>query len=264
MHGYAGAGEEREFSREDHENLDFQHQRIYKHAFLRINYTTYDLRRDQDIVNPRTTKCDVMVYSNEEHQAKLSHPFWYARVLGIFHAQVITNPTRTPQRMEFLWVRWLGRDPTHKCGWKADRLDRVGFVPHTDPEAFGFLDPRAVIRAVHLIPAFAHGRTHSLCPPSIARDDDGDWEYFYVNRFVHHIPLQKYSIDILFQVAGLIVTCSCDIWVVGLVTWRTHQARICQPQIIITMVILSIHGRTRSLTRQTQMPLQGMITLQIP
>jgi hypothetical protein len=34
IHGHAGAGEEREFSTEDHNALLFQHDRIYKHAFL--------------------------------------------------------------------------------------------------------------------------------------------------------------------------------------------------------------------------------------
>ncbi|KIJ55818.1 hypothetical protein M422DRAFT_92631, partial [Sphaerobolus stellatus SS14] len=115
------------------------------------------------------------------------YPFWYAQVLGVYHVNVsvqqdgeLTKPTR----MEFLWVRWFGRDPNWRSGWRYKRLDRIGFVPHQDSLAFGFLDPQVVIRAAHLIPAFAHGRTQDLCPPSMARDDDGDWEYYYVNRYV--------------------------------------------------------------------------------
>ena len=168
----------------------FQHDCIYKHTFLWINYTTYDVRHDQDIVNPRTSKCDIMVLSNKDKQTK-THPFWYAQVLGMFHTQVVCSTPSgqtLPLRMEFLWVRWFGRDPTHQSGWRLKCLDRVGFVPHTDAEAFGFLDPKAVVRAAHLIPAFVHGWTYSLCLPSVAQDDEGDWKYYYVNRCVqsHH------------------------------------------------------------------------------
>ena len=48
--------------------------------------------------------------------------------------------------------------------------------------AFGFIDPAEVIRGVHLIPAFAHGKTDRLFGPSIAcplKDEDQDWQYFY-------------------------------------------------------------------------------------
>jgi len=56
-----------------------------------------------------------------------------------------------------------------------------------DPGCFGFLDPDQVIRGVHLIPAFAHGRTdHYMGPSFIHREEDGDtdWRYFYVNMYV--------------------------------------------------------------------------------
>jgi hypothetical protein len=61
----------------------------------------------------------------------------------------------------------------------------VGFIQGDAPGAFGFLDPQHVVRGVHLIPAFAHGRTEMLLPPSIARstsDDNEDWTFYYVNR----------------------------------------------------------------------------------
>jgi hypothetical protein len=57
------------------------------------------------------------------------------------------------------------------------------FVDSLDPEAFGFLDPGEVIRGVHIIPAFAHGRTSDLLGPSISRqpaENDKDWLYYYV------------------------------------------------------------------------------------
>ncbi|KAI5833921.1 hypothetical protein K523DRAFT_295015 [Schizophyllum commune Tattone D] len=139
-----------------------------------------------------------MVLSNEEKDAsgrRPSGPFWYARVLGIFHANVFPDQhALEPTRMEFLWVRWYGAEPDWVGGPATLRLDRVGYVPEDDPSgAFGFLDPALVVRACHLIPAFAHGQTASLLTPSIARDHlTGDWESYYVSRFVDRDMMMRY------------------------------------------------------------------------
>lgn len=67
---------------------------------------------------------------------------------------------------------------------KDARLPKVAFVEESDSDAFGFLDPRQVVRGVHLIPAFASGRgTSSLhYGKSLARPGGGldDWEEHYV------------------------------------------------------------------------------------
>lgn len=121
---------------------------------------------------------------------KNAHPFWYAQVLGAFHASVFDTNTesvgRSPQRMEFLWVRWLGVSPDHRSGFRHACLLRVGFASHNNPDAFGFLDPLHVIRGCHLIPVFADGKTVSLMPfqgETCARPpgEVEDWSYFYVN-----------------------------------------------------------------------------------
>lgn len=168
---------------------------------MRINYTTYDVRRAQNSINPRN-HADVMVLAHEDEEIRVrdgSDPeaYSYARAIGIFHTYVehhgSESATSEPQRMEFLWVRWFGRDTTHKSGFKAKRLPRIGFVPSEegDPDdgAFGFLDPQEIIRAAHLVPAFAHGTTSTLLGPSIARqprDGDEDWQFYYVNMFAFH------------------------------------------------------------------------------
>ena len=78
-----------------------------------------------------------------------AHPYWYACVLGVFHAKVMhIGPEArncSIQYMEFLWVRWFGVEPCYKWGFKAARLPKIGFVPDTDNCAFGFLDPSLVI-----------------------------------------------------------------------------------------------------------------------
>jgi hypothetical protein len=124
---------------------------IYRHKVLRVNYTTYDMRRAQDSLNPRVSgHADIMVLSPEnEEDNKEPHPYWYARILGIFHANIRyigpNSISQEPVRMEFLFVRWFGRDPTLRPGWKSRRLFRLGFVPGNDGSAFGFLDPNQVI-----------------------------------------------------------------------------------------------------------------------
>ena len=109
--------------------------------------------------------------------------YWYARVLEIFHAEVTVN--KTPhRRIDFLWVRWFGRDTEAGFGWKPKRLERLRFLPATK-EGFGFLDPATVIRACHIIPAFHHGREHTpLASSSPYIYAEGDWVYHYLNRYV--------------------------------------------------------------------------------
>ncbi|KZT04051.1 uncharacterized protein LAESUDRAFT_658596, partial [Laetiporus sulphureus 93-53] len=45
-------GDERGFSESDHCTVVFEKNRMYFHSVLQLNYTTYDLRRTQNSVNP--------------------------------------------------------------------------------------------------------------------------------------------------------------------------------------------------------------------
>lgn len=153
-------------------------------------------------MNPRT-HCDVMVISRET--TKNHHPFWYARVLGVFHTKVIhTGPqslNHSVQHMEFLWVRWFGMEPDYKSGSTFARLPKVGFIPDTgsiacpdlniaglpesDNGAFGFLDPSLVLQGCHLVPCFHGQRTSNLLSttaPTAARPlgETDDWVNYYV------------------------------------------------------------------------------------
>lgn len=179
-----------DFTPTERRHVVIENNTIYRHKVLRVNYTTYDLRRGQDSLNPRVPgHADFMVLSPEtEENNNNPHPYWYGRILGIFHANIRhigpQSHSQEPHRMEFLFVRWFGRDMTHP-GWKAKRLIRLGFVPGNDKTAFGFVDPAQVIRAVHLIPAFTWGHTTKYLPSSpIARagypNKDEDWQLYYI------------------------------------------------------------------------------------
>ncbi|KAI0054410.1 hypothetical protein BV25DRAFT_1768684, partial [Artomyces pyxidatus] len=151
----------------------------------------------------------IMVLSHEDDEDD-GHQYWYARVVGVFHVHVIHkgpgSKSSEPQRMDFLWVRWFGRDLSYRAGWDARRLHRIGFIPCDDPEleAFGFVNPSDVVRAVHLIPAFHHKRTADLLPGrSIARQVEEfsvsrrekeltDWRFFYVDMFVDRDMTMRY------------------------------------------------------------------------
>jgi hypothetical protein len=127
-----------------------------------------------------------MVLANQAEDPENSHPYWYARVIGIFHAKVFQVGSGSAyKQMDFLWVRWYGLDMHSRSGFKARRLYQVGFLnSNDDTGAFGFIDPLDVIRAVHLIPEFVFGKTSQLLSPSIVRrEDEGneDYERYYIN-----------------------------------------------------------------------------------
>ena len=178
-----------DFTDSDRNSIRFIGGKIYSVQTCRIYYTSYDLQRQCDTVNP-CAHPDIMLRSPVTEAG--AEPYWYARVIGIYHANVwAENPAipdgRTARRMEFLWVRWFGDEPGYRSGFRRARLPKIGFVESTDDFAFSFVDPAKVIRGCHLIPAFNAGRSTELLPESssIARclnpGDVDDWLNFYVN-----------------------------------------------------------------------------------
>ncbi|KAJ3557683.1 hypothetical protein NP233_g11677 [Leucocoprinus birnbaumii] len=69
---------------EERSNLVISANWIYQHKYIRIYYTTYNMRQAQDSINPRT-RSDIMMLADSEDSG---HPYVYARVLGIFHAEI--------------------------------------------------------------------------------------------------------------------------------------------------------------------------------
>ncbi|KAF7311192.1 hypothetical protein MKEN_01020700 [Mycena kentingensis (nom. inval.)] len=168
--------------------------KIYTHATMRVNYTTYDNMLDQDCVSPRTRPY-IMVRSRDTDDI---HPFWYGRVCGIFHAYVGLRGAVPDNRMEFLWIRWLRRDSSYDCIPHKPRLPRLEYIPHSEPDVFGFIDPDTVIRGIHMVPAFAFQRTNALLPPSIVRapkENNTDWRFYYANGFADRDLFMRYEGD---------------------------------------------------------------------
>ena len=125
-----------------------------------------------------------------------AHPFCYARVLGIYHANIIfigpESRDYQSRRLEFLWVRWF-EVLENPAGWEHYSLDKGRFVPVHREGAFGFIDPEDVLRCCHLIPAFADAKQHfdGIGISRNTRNAD-DWKYYYINRYVftQHLLLE--------------------------------------------------------------------------
>ncbi|OSD05112.1 hypothetical protein PYCCODRAFT_1385676 [Trametes coccinea BRFM310] len=161
-------------------SLRIRNNRLYMHRRMLVNYTSYDMRREQDSIS---TRChpDIMLLA----EPGSIHPYMYARVLGMFHvsAYVAGRSNDEPTLLQVLWIRWYNFDATSPWGPESGRLPRVSFAP-LDDDPFGFISPDQVLRGVHLIPAFAHGLSDSALPGySIARledEEDEDFCYYYV------------------------------------------------------------------------------------
>jgi hypothetical protein len=61
---------------QEHDFIFLQNDRIYRHKLARFNYTTYDVRRAQDVTNPDTSHCDIMMLAkrNAENDSESDHP----------------------------------------------------------------------------------------------------------------------------------------------------------------------------------------------
>ncbi len=164
---------------EDLRALRIRRNHLHIHKVMRVNYTSYDMRIEQDSINART-HADIMMFAPPDSL----HPYLYARVLSVFHVNAyrVDREDQEPEQIQVLWVRWLDVDHSAPGGFQTRRPHRLKFV-HADDQPFTFLAPESVLRAVHLIPAFAHGRSdNGMRGSTIARSDDleDDWRYLYV------------------------------------------------------------------------------------
>jgi len=179
------------FTEDERNTICISGNQVYRCRTMQINYTTYDVRRDGDVINPQVSP-DIMVNSPEIGLE--AQPYWYARIIGIFHAYILTTHLDVPvggrilRLMDFLWVCWFGMEPSpyrhrfyHAC------LPKIGFVELSDNYTFTFLDPAQVIRGAHIIPAFSNKCISALLPVTrsvacvLNPDEEDDWVNFYVN-----------------------------------------------------------------------------------
>ncbi|KAJ2929664.1 hypothetical protein H1R20_g7412, partial [Candolleomyces eurysporus] len=190
--------------------LAFKDHRIFSHKIMRLKYTTYDVRRDEDVIHVNSDVCNIMIPNPQYGKDALAHhPYLYARVLGIYHAHVYyvgeaVSGVRdyTPIRMEFLRVRWYSSstNPTNhldSTSASLPELDTVVFPSITSPDAISFIDPNVVLRASHIIPRFCKGRVYKDGRGKSEMAGDGfDWKEYYINRFVDRDMFMRYQINL--------------------------------------------------------------------
>lgn len=177
------------FSDKQLDGIELQNDRIYRHKILRLNYTTYDMRCDQDIIKPGCHP-DIMLLSSEIDSKQ--GPFVYARVLDIFHANVRYRGPGSSQwthkwhRIDFLWVRWYSICNGNTDLFQSRSLPRLRFVEAHNPSVapFGFVNPANILRSSFILPAFHYGTTNGLLDHSkLARctsDNDEDYNLYYI------------------------------------------------------------------------------------
>ena len=157
---------------------------------MRLNDTTYDVHQAQDIVNPSTSHCNIMLLADHagDMDGLVQHPYIYAHVLGIFHVNATyIGPGMIDyhlRQIDFLWVHWY-QYVKEGAGWEALSLDCVCFPPMADEYAFGFIDPDDVLQGCHIVPQFSRGLRHlDSTGISCCAQDASDWHFYHVNRFV--------------------------------------------------------------------------------
>lgn len=176
----------------NHKFVFFKGDRIYAHRVIHFNYTTYDIRRAQDVVNPGTSHCNIMLLrtptsDRADETSTHRHPFLYGRVIGIYHANIVyTGPgmrNYNPTRFDFLWVRWYQDIQTEGPlnQQLSYRLDQLSFPPMASEGAFGFVDPADVLRSCHIMPAFNQGSCGREGMSKFAWDSE-DYNAYYVGQ----------------------------------------------------------------------------------
>lgn len=174
---------------------------------LQINYVTYNVCCADDILNPNTEHCDIIVLHSPEN-ANDHQWFCYTRIIGIYHANVqYTGPGMkdyTPWQMDFLHVQWFEWVPQQDLHY----LEAVRFVCMNDAIVFNFMDLADILRSCDLLLAFRFGRCHQgqIAMLPIVHDSE-DWNLYYVNRynmFACSLPLLIVDISDLW----IIICCS--------------------------------------------------------
>ncbi|KIM62392.1 hypothetical protein SCLCIDRAFT_119752, partial [Scleroderma citrinum Foug A] len=179
-------------------NIIFKGDHFYKHMIMHLNFTSYDMHHETEVLNSCSSNCNIMMLVSEDTLS--DHAYCYAHVLGIFHANVIYTGPRSidylPQRVEFLWVWWFDLQ-CPALSWEDSTLDKGRFLPMHQPHAFGFVDPNDILRCCHLIPSFVDGRLHSDGTTLSREVGNGDvWRSYYVNRFVDCDMMMRYHLGL--------------------------------------------------------------------
>ncbi|TEB34018.1 hypothetical protein FA13DRAFT_1789210 [Coprinellus micaceus] len=189
--GLLGYSED-DFGKDDWLNTVLVDHRLFSHQILYVNYTTYDVRRSQDIVHVNTPQCNILLLNpvwDEDPPHNLDkHPYLYAKALGVYHAHVSYLGVLPD---DFVWVHWYDFLESET----EFSLDRVKFAKLTSDDALGFVDPADILRTVHLIPQFSEQESEPKPPPQKSNcvPDQEIWGSYYINKFADRDLFMRYQ-----------------------------------------------------------------------
>ncbi|KAJ3521791.1 hypothetical protein NMY22_g12164 [Coprinellus aureogranulatus] len=183
----------------DWSNLVLKDDRLYTHRIMRIKYTTYDARRDEDIIHLETDQSNIMMLNREHSYGHPSHPYTYGKVIAIIHTDVgfvgdigRQGSSYTFRSMEVLWVRKYRMLPS--SGPEGLALDEAELVAIDEPGSHTLIDPVEVVRACHIVPDFTRGpRYPDGKGKSIIAGDGKDYQSYFINRFSDRDMFMRYE-----------------------------------------------------------------------
>ncbi|EJD00563.1 uncharacterized protein FOMMEDRAFT_91376, partial [Fomitiporia mediterranea MF3/22] len=88
-------------------SLCIKNDKLFCLKVLHINYTTYNVRRAQDSLNPQMYADIMLLLDNTKH------PYIYTRIIRLFHTEVsYIGPGANPNFqnfnwLNFAWVHWM-------------------------------------------------------------------------------------------------------------------------------------------------------------
>ena len=90
--------------------------------------------RGSDFIRPSAEAADVMLLASEtDEECPAVSPFWYAKILGVYSLFALQpGKPDTNRRIEFLRVRWSGREEEFALDDETMRQERIGFIKSTD------------------------------------------------------------------------------------------------------------------------------------
>ena len=152
---------------------------MYLVKTLSVNYTTYNVCCDRDMINPGNHDF-MMVWLLEDGPDV--HPYWYAQVLGVYHTFMsTTQPTthyQSMQQMEFLSLgaRALGNRWEHVGNIEGrgsiyllhDHQLQVSNISHVLPNVPDFIsDQQPIITFPSQLKCSHHVSPHSMWVTSL-------------------------------------------------------------------------------------------------
>ncbi|KAG7087202.1 hypothetical protein E1B28_013183 [Marasmius oreades] len=177
-----------DFTVEDLSLIRFVKDKIFTHKCFRLHYNTYDIRRKAHTISTRLHP-DVMVLADDTTAREQEHPYCYARVVGVFHANVVY------WRQDMAYEDSAAALYRFPLGSVAKRFPQIHFLPSSEYNTFAFIDPSTVLQGAYIQPSFTEGLTSDLlAPTSTARVYEGvvngkyeletkDWCKYQVNQF---------------------------------------------------------------------------------